>query len=54
MAYVIGGLCVAAALIALGLIIAPPTLIGAGAAGATALTLAGGVFSVALAAYVRD
>jgi hypothetical protein len=54
MAYFIGGLCVAAGLAAIGLIVATPTLIGAGPAGVTAVTLAGGVFTVALAAYVRD
>ncbi|THD47417.1 MAG: hypothetical protein E7774_04755 [Bradyrhizobium sp.] len=50
----IGGFCVVAGLAALGVLAAAPSFIGFGAAHATALTLAGGVFTVALAASLRD
>jgi hypothetical protein len=50
---IIGGLCVVAGVAALGVLAAAPSLIGFGPANATALTLAGGVFTVALAAAVR-
>jgi hypothetical protein len=51
---IIGALCLAAGLAALGVLAAAPSLIGFGPANATALTLAGGVFTVALAAAVRN
>lgn len=54
MGKIIVGLCVAAGLAAFGVLAAAPSFIGFGPANATALTLAGGVFTVALAAYVRD
>lgn len=51
---IIAGLCVAAGLAAFGVLAAAPSFIGFGPANATALTLAGGVFTVALAATLRD
>lgn len=50
----IGALCVAAGLAAFGVLAAAPSFIGFGPANATALTLAGGVFTIALAASLRD